>query len=646
MAVELKSSDILTPDQLEKHSKIFAGPGAGKTHFLVENIKNIVDTNPLITQSRSRKVLCITYTNAAVDEIKRRLETHAELVEIYTIHGFIIEYIIRPFQYDLKALMQSDFGICVEGSSIISSQVEGLGILHGIEKKEIYDYIVSTTPGGNSGEELHYSKKAMGEVEIDNDLFLKSLRDNQEPERTIKAEKIVENHVLPLKKYIWSVVRKLTHNEILYFGYRILESNPTALFALRVKFPFIFVDEFQDTNPLQTLLVKLLGQRSTILGIVGDVAQSIYSFQGAHPSDFLDFSAASDRETVEYVINGNRRSTDNVVNFCNFLRKSDPNVNQVSNRPYADDVQKQASESKKIHFLLGTSDHVYTLIHDVIDDGGVVITRAWAAAFDYMRGVDADQAKQLKAIYNSYYVTPIKIRDEIVTHNNVTWVKAFRFIINFWHSYENGSFIDALNALGLYCNIDVQKVSPKVIYMLRMLSQEVFDNIANDTLVCNVIERFNSELGKSEYSELKEFLLGGGFAVPMFDEQEQEKREKAVRALHWDTAYKLFTEVFSENSKYMTVHQAKGLEWDKVVVSVTPSKKNDKTTIADLYANPTLLAETPADEFVRMYYVACSRAKEDLYIHISSGCTAENIQLALDSYIEQSGKQIEYELIT
>lgn len=178
MAVELKSSDILTPDQLEKHSKIFAGPGAGKTHFLVENIKNIVDTNPLITQSRSRKVLCITYTNAAVDEIKRRLETHAELVEIYTIHGFIIEYIIRPFQYDLKALMQSDFGICVEGSSIISSQVEGLGILHGIEKKEIYDYIVSTTPGGNSGEELHYSKKAMGEVEIDNDLFLKSLRDN------------------------------------------------------------------------------------------------------------------------------------------------------------------------------------------------------------------------------------------------------------------------------------------------------------------------------------------------------------------------------------------------------------------------------------------------------------------------------------
>ena len=75
--------------------------------------------------------------------------------------------------------------------------------------------------------------------------------------------------------------KKLTHNEILYFGYRILESNPTAAYSIRVKFPFMFVDEFQDTNPLQTLIVKLIGQKSTIIGIVGDVAQSIYSFQGA-----------------------------------------------------------------------------------------------------------------------------------------------------------------------------------------------------------------------------------------------------------------------------------------------------------------------------------------------------------------------------
>ena len=144
------------------------------------------------------------------------------------------------------------------------------------------------------------------------------------------------------------------HNEILYFGYRILENNPTALYALRVKFPFIFVDEFQDTNPLQTLLVKLIGQKSTRIIVVGDIAQSIYSFQGAKPSDFNDFCIDVENDVL-YSINGNRRSTENVVNFCNFLRQSEKNIIQNSIKIYDSEEIKKETESKKIHFLLGDS---------------------------------------------------------------------------------------------------------------------------------------------------------------------------------------------------------------------------------------------------------------------------------------------------
>ena len=141
MAIKITSGDIFTPEQLEKHAKVYAGPGAGKTHFLVENIKNIVTTNPLITRSRARKVLCVTYTNAAVDEIKRRLDKFTDYIEVHTIHGFIIEHIIQPFQQDLRDIMKSDFGIEVSSKGKISSQVEGLGILHGVDKNEIYDFI-------------------------------------------------------------------------------------------------------------------------------------------------------------------------------------------------------------------------------------------------------------------------------------------------------------------------------------------------------------------------------------------------------------------------------------------------------------------------------------------------------------------------
>ena len=106
----------------------------------------------------------------------------------------------------------------------------------------------------------------------------------------------------------------------------------------------------------------------------------------------------------------------------------------------------------------------------------------------------------------------------------------------------------------------------------------------------------------------------------------------------------MFTEVFSENSKYMTVHQAKGLEWNKVIVSVIPNRF-DKISITDLYSKPQLLNETPADEFTRMYYVACSRAKEDLYIHISDRHLISKIQAAICTFIKETGNNIAYEFI-
>lgn len=647
MAIKITSSDIFNAEQLACHSKIYAGPGAGKTHFLVENVKNIVTTNPFIAQSRARRVLCITYTNAAVDEIKRRLDNFADYIEVYTIHGFIIENIIKPFQDDLRAIMKSDFRIDVNNKGVIASQIEGLGILHGIDKDEIYEFIKKTNSNEFASDDFNYSKKVMGEVEVDNDVFLASLANGVSRQMKFKASsKINEKHISPLKKYVWSSVRKLTHNEILYFGYRILESNPTALYAIRVKFPFIFVDEFQDTNPLQTLLIKLIGQKSTVVGVVGDIAQSIYSFQGAHPSDFENFSIDGERELKEYNINDNRRSTENIVNFCNFLRQSDQHVVQISKRLYDTEDAKEQSESKKIHFLIGATDKIQSSIQDVLKNGGVVLSRTWADAFDYVQDIDEPQASLLKKIYNSYYTSPIQIREEIVGHNNVTWVRAFRFILGLWESYLNGSFVDIIQSLTLYVDIDPYKLTPKILFQIKRLSENIFNNIDDHNQTCSVIKGFNTEIQKAEYIDFRQTILGTDFEVPVFDEFDREQLVEAVNGLFWDTSYKLFKQVFSDNSKYMTVHQAKGLEWDKVVVSVMPNTRRNGISIASLYSSPCLTKETPADEFTRMYYVACSRAKEDLYIHIPSGCTKSEIESALKTFCKNSKQNIAYEIIT
>lgn len=645
MVNAITSGDILSAEQLKRHSKVYAGPGAGKTYFLVENVKNIITTNESVAKSRARKVLCITYTNAAVDEIKRRLEKYVDYVEAYTIHGFIIEHIIKPFQGELINIMKSDFNISVSLKGVISSQIEGLGILHGIDKEEIYNFIKNTNPGQFDSDAFNYSKKIMGEVEVDNDLFLKSKKSGEEIIHKIKASsRIKEDHIVPLKQYIWSVVRKLTHDEILYFGYRILENNPTALYALRVKFPFVFVDEFQDTNPLQTLLVKLIGQKSTKIIVVGDIAQSIYSFQGAKPSDFNDFCIDTENDAL-YSINGNRRSTENVVNFCNFLRQSDTNVTQNSIKKYDNKEIEKETESKKIHFILGESPENKRIIANIIEDGGVVLTRAWAAAFDYIQNIDEEQAGLLKAIYNSYFNTPIQLRDEIVEHNNVKWVRAFRFIFNLWKSHENGSLVDMISALRIYLDIDAKHITPKFIFRFNQMLKNVFNDVGDSSITCEVIQMFNNQISSDEYGDLKELFKEGVNEISVFDEQDREDLTKNVSSLRWDTSYKLFTEVFSENSKYMTAHQAKGLEWDKVIVSLTPTRR-DGINISDVFSQPQLTAENSSNEFVRMYYVACSRAREDLYIHLPSECNKDIIVSNLDAYIQNTGCKLEYEFLS
>lgn len=644
MVNAITSGDILSSEQLKRHSKVYAGPGAGKTYFLVENVKNIITTNESVAKSGARKVLCITYTNAAVDEIKRRLEKYVDYVEAYTIHGFIIEHIIKPFQGELINIMKSDFNISVSPKGVISSQIEGLGILHGIDKEQIYNFIKSTNPGQFDSDVFNYSKKIMGEVEVDNDSFLKSKKAGEDLIHKIKASgRIKEEHIVPLKQYIWSVVRKLTHDEILYFGYRILENNPTALYALRVKFPFVFVDEFQDTNPLQTLLVKLIGQKSTKIIVVGDIAQSIYSFQGAKPSDFNEFCIDTENDVL-YSINGNRRSTENVVNFCNFLRQSDANITQSSIKEYDSKEIEKKTGSKKIHFILGESPENKRIIANVIEDGGVVLTRAWAAAFDYIQNIDEGQAGLLKAIYNSYFNTPIQLRDEIVEHNNVKWVRAFRFIFNLWKSYENGSLVDMISALRIYLDIDAKHITPKFIFSFNRMLKSVFNEVEDSSITCEVIQMFNNQISSDEYVDLKELFKEGINEISVFDEQDREDLTKNVSSLRWDTSYKLFTEVFSENSKYMTAHQAKGLEWDKVIVSLTPTRR-DGINISDVFSQPQLTAESSSNEFVRMYYVACSRAREDLYIHLPSECSKDIIVSNLDAYIQKTNCTLQYEFL-
>ena len=85
---------------IERHFRVFAGPGAGKTHWLIKHVKNVVKRSKRL--GLTRKIACITYTNSGVDEIQGRLKQSAERVEVATIHSFLYMNVVKPYGLLLK----------------------------------------------------------------------------------------------------------------------------------------------------------------------------------------------------------------------------------------------------------------------------------------------------------------------------------------------------------------------------------------------------------------------------------------------------------------------------------------------------------------------------------------------------------------
>ena len=90
--------------------------------------------------------------------------------------------------------------------------------------------------------------------------------------------------------------------------------------------PFLFIDEFQDTVPAQTQIVRMLAEKGTTVVVIGDAEQSIFGFAGARPEHFRDFTLL---DIDAYVIADNRRSTDRIIALLNHVRNDGVTQNGV-----------------------------------------------------------------------------------------------------------------------------------------------------------------------------------------------------------------------------------------------------------------------------------------------------------------------------
>lgn len=128
MAEIINSNQDLKIYENEKHFKVFAGPGAGKTHLIIENIKNIIQNSKKVDKDL-RKILCITYTNIASDEITKRLTNYNQYTYVSTIHSFLYQNVIKIFQKQLKIIIKEMYDIDIPDTVEIKVRREGESIL-------------------------------------------------------------------------------------------------------------------------------------------------------------------------------------------------------------------------------------------------------------------------------------------------------------------------------------------------------------------------------------------------------------------------------------------------------------------------------------------------------------------------------------
>ena len=297
---------VITSEQtipIDEPFKVTAGPGAGKTHWLINHIKNVVSNSRKLDVVR--KVACITYTNVGIDTITSRLNMGNDVVEVCTIHSFLYANIVRPYIH----LVAKEFGLELSKLVVIDdSNFKSEGIAISVLKLINKSWVNARSYlKGLNNATWHYSNHTYNDYK---------------PRFPIKFGKwfVGNDCYMGFKRWLWSR-GYMSFDDILYFSHILLSRYPNIYTLIKARFPYIFVDEFQDTIPFVVDFLTKLGNEGVIVGVVGDKAQSIYDFLGATVQQFNNFTVP---EMQEYEIRGNKRSTRQIIDLLNIIRADFP----------------------------------------------------------------------------------------------------------------------------------------------------------------------------------------------------------------------------------------------------------------------------------------------------------------------------------
>ncbi len=294
----LNQSQCTAVRQLEGPMMVIAGPGSGKTRVLTYRIAHLIKSG-----TDSFNILALTFTNKAAKEMRNRIESIVENHEarnlwMGTFHA-VFSKILRIEAEKINYTSNFTIYDTADAKSLIKSIIKEMGLDKDLYKPAVIQNRISSLKNS----------------------FISPKDYGNSPE-LLQTDKIARRDAFGsiYQKYNKRCVKSgaMDFDDLLLNTYHLLNEFPDVLYKYQNKFKYILVDEYQDTNHVQYLIIKKLAALNENICVVGDDAQSIYSFRGANIQNILNFKVDyPDFKTFK--LEQNYRSTSNIVNLANSL---------------------------------------------------------------------------------------------------------------------------------------------------------------------------------------------------------------------------------------------------------------------------------------------------------------------------------------
>ena len=619
-----------------------AGAGSGKTYSLVQSLKYILSKYSPKLKVHNQLIRCITYTNIAAKEIKERLGS-TELIKVSTIHDFLWDE-IKIYQDEL---------VCIHKEYIANQIIEAENELETEKWANFYREIHDKSAFKEllyENEKLYYKNKDKNAADfrlgmslfaptflqnINNfkqvaDNLLKIRRYNQTIENIAKR---VKNDKLDYTKVTYNsqisydrlASMQFSHDTLIKYSRQLIGYYKTLQKIISDKYPYILVDEYQDTSPEVIEILKILAEYAStnlLIGYYGDKKQKIYS--AGVGDDLLTLHKNLTIIKKEF----NRRSAKRIIDVGTLIRNDDLKQKTI----YTNCPEGQ------VNFYIGKRiDDFINFFHDKWS-----ITQQNKLDCLFLKNEDIASKVGFKEIYDffgnsSFYkgINYTLLRDHILSKEpeKLGKIQTFLYYLLDFRSKLN----DPNTLLQELINKNVLKgLSIKELRDLISVLKNIKGNTLKDycSSFFNILSTKNNNVKRALISFLKEEEINSEerFCSYLLDELFRDYSDdgdfsgimgKIENFLHLDIVY--FNNWYNyisnrsfDDIRYHTYHGTKGDEFNNVLLILDNDfGRNNKSFFGNLIRNLSNLSENDTakmKEARNLLYVAVTRAKYNLAI--------------------------------